>query len=339
VHPQGRNPLMLSKSGMRGRAARWLAAVAGTLCVLASAPQAGAQQRFVAIGTGGVTGVYYVAGGALCRLINKDRARHGMRCSVEATDGSVANVKGLRAGEFDFGFIQSDIQFAALRGEGEFRGDPYANLRSVFALHAEAFTMLVRKDLGASRLEDIKGRRINGGKAGSGTRASFETLLGALRWNDADFEAVSEFSADEHGSQLCSGRIDGIAYMVGHPASSISEAAACGSKLLAVTGPAVDALVASKPYYTKVSIPGGLYSNNPQPIRTYGVVATVSASVLTPPDLVYRVVKALFENFDEFKKVHPALQGLTEKAVMSDGKAVPLHEGAARYYRERGWIK
>jgi uncharacterized protein len=330
---------MLSRSGACRRGVRFFAAAVSALAIGFFAPHACAQQRFVAIGTGGPTGVYYAAGGAMCRLINKDRAQHGMRCSVESTDGSMANVKGLRGGEFDFAFIQADIQFEAFRGTGEFRGDPYANLRSVFALHSEAFAMLVRKDLGATKLEDIKGRRINAGKAGSGSRASFETLLGALNWNVADFEAVSEFGADQQSALLCSGRIDGIAYMVGHPATGVEEATACGGKFLPLTGAAVDALVASKPYYTRQTIPGGVYSNNPQPIRTYGLVATVSASVLTSPDLVYRVVKTLFENFEDFKKVHPALKGLTEKSIMHDGKTVPLHEGAARYYRERGWIK
>ena len=111
------------------------------------------------------------------------------------------------------------------------------------------------------------------------------------------------------------------------------------NNLLSVTGPAVDKLVAEKPYYAKVTLAGGLYPNNPQPTSTYGVTATVVASTKTPADTVYQVVKAVFDNFDEFKKLHPALANLTPEGMVKDGLSAPLHEGAARYYKEKGWIK
>lgn len=300
-----------------------------------------AQQKFMTIGTGGVTGVYYAAGGAICRLVNKDRAKHGFRCSVESTGGSVFNVNTIKAGELDMGFTQSDVQFNSLKGVGQFKdAGAYGDLRAVFAVHPEPFTVLARKDAGVTRFEDFKGKRFNVGNPGSGTRSSMEELLGAMGWKLSDFSLASELKADEHGPALCDGKIDGFYYAVGHPSANIQDpTTSCGAKLVSITGPAVDKLVADKPYYAKVTLPGGLYPNNPQPTNTYGVIATVVASSKTPADAVYAVVKSVFDNFDEFKKLHPALANLNQENMVKHGLSAPLHDGAARYYKEKGWIK
>ena len=299
-----------------------------------------AQQKFVTIGTGGVTGVYYAAGGAICRLVNKDRAKHGIRCSVESTGGSVFNVNTIKAGELDFGFTQSDVQYNAVKGAGQYKDAPYADLRAVFAVHPEPFTVVARKEANISKFEDFKGKRFNVGNPGSGTRSSMEELLAGMGWKLGDFSLASELKADEHGPALCDGKIDGFYYAVGHPSANIQDpTTSCGAKLVSLSGPVVDKLVAEKPYYAKVTIPGGLYPNNPQPTNTYGVLATVVTSSKTPAETVYQVTKSLFENFDEFKKLHPALANLNPQNMVKDGLSAPLHEGAARYYKEKGWIK
>ena len=316
-----------------------LAAAAAVSCGLWAAP-AVAQQKFVTIGTGGVTGVYYAAGGAICRLVNKDRAKHGIRCSVESTGGSVFNVNTIKAGELDLGFTQSDVQYNAVKGLGQYKDGAYGDLRAVFAVHPEPFTVLARKEASATKFEDFKGKRFNVGNPGSGTRSSMEELLGAMGWKMGDFSLASELKADEHGSALCDGKIDGFYYAVGHPSANIQDpTTSCGARLVSLTGPTIDKLVADKPYYAKVTIPGGLYPNNPQPTNTYGVLATVVASSKTPADTVYQVTKAVFDNFDEFKKLHPALANLSPQSMVKDGLSAPLHEGAARYYREKGWIR
>jgi uncharacterized protein len=302
---------------------------------------AAAQQKFITIGTGGVTGVYYAAGGAICRLVNKDRAKHNIRCSVESTGGSVFNVNTIKAGELDFGFTQSDVQYNAAKGVGQFQKEgAYGDLRAVFSVHPEPFTVVGRKDLGAKNFTDFKGKRFNVGNPGSGTRASMEELLAAMGWKLGDFALASELKADEHGPALCDGKIDGFFYGVGHPSANIQDpTTTCGAKLVPLTGAAVDKLVAEKPYYAKVQIPGGLYPNNPDATPTYGVLATVVASTKTPPEVVYQMVKAVFDNFDEFKKLHPALGNLDPQHMVKDGLSAPLHEGALRYYREKGWVK
>ncbi|HEX4884370.1 MAG TPA: TAXI family TRAP transporter solute-binding subunit [Casimicrobiaceae bacterium] len=318
------------------------AALAASILVgFGAAAPAVAQQKFMTIGTGGVTGVYYAAGGAICRLVNKDRAKHNIRCSVESTGGSVFNVNTIKAGELDMGFTQSDVQFNALKGIGQFQKEgAWGDLRAVFSVHPEPFTVVARKDSGVKQFTDFKGKRFNVGNPGSGTRASMEELLAAMGWKLSDFSLAAELKADEHGPALCDGKIDGFFYAVGHPSANIQDpTTSCGAQLVSLTGPAVDKLVADKPYYAKATIPAGLYPNNPNATQTYGVLATVVASTKTPPETVYQVVKAVFDNFDEFKKLHPALAHLTPQDMVKDGLSAPLHEGALRYYREKGWVK
>ena len=315
--------------------------VAALFAALVVSPAAQAQQKYITIGTGGVTGVYYAAGGAICRLVNKDRKAHGIRCSVESTGGSVVNTQSLKAGDLDLGIAQSDVHYNAIKGAGQFEKEgAYADLRSVMSLHPEPITIVARKESNVRALEDLKGKRFNVGNPGSGTRASIEELLSALGWRLQDFSMAAEMKADEHGPALCDGKIDAFAYGVGHPSANIQDpTTSCGAKLVPVTGPSVDRLVKSKPYYAYTTIPGGLYSNNPRETRTYGVLATLVTSSKVPADTVYVLVKAVFDNFEEFRKLHPALATLKQEVMIRDGLSAPLHEGAARLYREKGWLK
>lgn len=316
------------------------ALVAGAVFAGPGASPARAQQKFITIGTGGVTGVYYAAGGAICRLVNKDRKTNGLRCSVESTGGSVFNVNTIKAGELDFGMTQSDVQYNGYKGEGSFKSaGAYPDLRAVFSVHPEPFTVVARKEINAKTFADLKGKRVNVGNPGSGTRASMEELLAAMGWKLSDFSLAAELKADEHGPALCDNKIDAFFYGVGHPSANIQDpTTACGAQLVAITGPAVDKLVAAHPYYAKVNIPGGLYANNPNPTPTYGVLATMVTSAKVPADVVYAVVKAVFENFDEFKKLHPAFANLDPKDMVKNGNSAPLHEGAIKYYKEKGMM-
>jgi uncharacterized protein len=316
-----------------------LATLLTAASLLSHSPTALAQQKFITVGTGGVTGVYYAVGGAICRLVNKDRAKTNLRCSVESTGGSAYNVNTLKAGELDFGMAQSDVQYQGYKGVGSFK-EPFADMRSVFSVHPEPFTLVARKEAGVNGLADFKGKRLNIGNPGSGTRAAMDELLVAMGMKAADFSLASELKADEHGAALCDNKIDGFFYGVGHPSANIQDpTTACAAKLVPITGPVIDALVKKNSYFAYATIPGGIYSNNPQPTKTYGVLATMVTTSKTPADTVYVLTKAVFDNFEEFKKLHPAFANLDPKTMVADGLTAPLHEGAARYYREKGWIK
>ena len=241
------------------------------LAILALAPLAGpaaAQQKFITIGTGGVTGVYYAVGGAICRLMNKDRAKTGIRCSVELTGGSVFNANAIKSGELDFGLAQSDIQYNAAKGEAQFKGKADPDLRAVFSVHPEPFTVLARKEAGITKFEDFKGKRFNIGNPGSGTLASMEELLSAMKWTKADFSLAAELKADEQGTALCDNKIDGffMASAIRRPRSRIrprlrrqADSADRRRRRRAGQG--------SIRIYAKATIPGGMYANNPNPTR------------------------------------------------------------------------
>ncbi len=318
-----------------------LTAIAAALAISAgfASPTALAQQKFVTIGTGGVTGVYYAAGGAICRLMNKDRATTGIRCSVESTGGSVYNINTIKAGELDFGVAQSDVQYNAVKGANQFKDGSVSELRAVFSVHPEPLIVLARKEANIKSLADFKGKRFNVSNPGSGSRATMETLLEASGMKMSDFSLASELKADEHGPALCDNKIDGFAYVVGNPSANIQDpTTTCGAKLVNITGPAVDKLVSKFPYYATATVPGGMYAGNPDATKTYGVVATFVSSSKVPAETVYLMVKAVFENFADFKKLHPAFAHLDPKDMIKNGLSAPLHDGAVKYYKEKGWM-
>jgi hypothetical protein len=308
--------------------------------VLLAADLASAQdQKFITIGTGGVTGVYYPAGGAICRLVNTGRKEHGIRCSVESTGGSVYNVNTIRQGELDFGVVQSDVQYNALEGQGqEFEGQgPFEDLRAVFALHPEPFTVVARADSGIKSFDDLKGKRVNVGNPGSGQRSTMEVLMDAKGWTMDEFALASELKSAEQSQALSDNNVDAIVFTVGHPNGSIQEASTTtDATLVPVTGAEVDQLVGDNPYYSKATIPGGMYRGNPDDVETFGVRATLVSSADVPDEVVYEVVKAVFENFEDFKKLHPAFATLEKEEIVTGGLSAPLHPGAEKYFKEAG---
>ena len=314
--------------------------VAALAVGVAVAPAAFAEE-FITIGTGGVTGVYYPTGGAICRLVNKGRKEHGVRCSAESTGGSVYNINTIREGELDFGVAQSDWQYHAYHGTSKFEDKgAFTELRAVFSVHPEPYTVVARADAGISNFSDLKGKRVNIGNPGSGARGTTEVLLAALGWTTGDFALATELKAAEQSAALCDNQIDAMAYTVGHPSGSIQEATtACDSVLVTVDGPVVDGLINDNAYYRTATIPGGMYRGNDNDTATFGVGATFVTSTAVSEETVYVLVKSIFDNFGDFKKLHPAFANLKPEEMAADGLSAPLHAGAAKYYKEQGWIK
>jgi hypothetical protein len=310
----------------------------GFVMFMGTAPTQAADQIFVTIGTGGVTGVYYPTGGAICRLVNKTRKEHGIRCSVESTGGSVYNLNMIAAGELDMGVAQSDWQYHAYNGTSKFeKKGPNKDLRAVFSVHPEPFTVVARADSGIKDFKELKGKRVNIGNPGSGQRGTMEVVMGAVGWTKDDFKLASELKSAEQSKALCDNKIDAIVFTVGHPSGSIKEAStSCDAVIVSVTGPEIDKLVKEADYYRKATIPGGMYRGTDSDTLTFGVGATFVSSTNTPEDVIYNVVKAVFENFDSFKKLHPAFKILKKEEMIKDGLSAPLHKGAVKYYKEAG---
>ncbi|MEN8195499.1 MAG: TAXI family TRAP transporter solute-binding subunit [Pseudomonadota bacterium] len=321
---------------------------AATVAIIASAAAIGfgsataqAQKKFVTIGTGGQTGVYYVVGQSICRLVNRGQRKHGIKCTAPSTGGSVANLNAIRAGQQDMGVAQSDWQYHAYNGTSKFKAKgAFKKLRAVFSVHGEPFTVVARKDSGIKTFADLKGKRVNIGNPGSGQRGTMEVVMKALGWQKSDFKLASELKSSEQAQALCDNKVDAIVFTVGHPNGSIKEATtSCAAIIVPVTGPAIDKLASDNDYYAKATIPGKMYTGTPNDVQTFGVGATFVSSADVDQKTIYTVVKSVFDNFGRFKKLHPAFAHLKEANMITNNLSAPLHPGAAKYYKEKGWIK
>lgn len=318
-----------------------LALIACALSSVFVPSPANASDKFVTIGTGGVTGVYYPTGGAICRLVNRGRRDHGIRCSVESTGGSIYNLNALRSGGMDLAVAQSDWQFHAFNGTTAFAANgKFEGLRSVFSLHSEAFTLVVRNDSGINTLDDLAGKRVNIGNPGSGNRATMEVVMSAKGWTKDSFKIASELKGSEQPQALCDNKIDAMIYNAGHPNGAVQEVAtSCQVKIIPVNGPEIDKLIDNSPYYAYTTIPGGMYAGNPEDIPTFGVKATFVTTKDVDEDIIYQVVKAVFDNFDNFKTLHPVFANLEKKGMVSEAQTAPLHAGAIRYFKENNLLQ
>ncbi|ANS84425.1 TAXI family TRAP transporter solute-binding subunit [Vibrio scophthalmi] len=298
-------------------------------------------QEFITIGTGSVTGVYYPTGGAICKLVNKGRKDHNIRCSVESTGGSIYNVNTIRAGELDFGIVQSDWQYHGYNGTSKFSEQgPYKNLRAMFSLHTEPFNIIARSDAGIENVSDLAGKRVNIGNPGSGDRATMGVVMDAMGWTNDSFKLASELKGSERSQALCDNKIDAFVYVVGHPNGSIKEATtSCDAKLIPATGEQIEAIVNANPYYAFSSVPAGMYRGTDQDVNSFGVAATMVTTADVSDEVAYNVAKAVFENFDTFKRLHPAFANLKKEDMVKAGLSIPLHPGAVKYYKEVGLLK
>ena len=313
---------------------RFIVIALASLVLAMPAPALASQT--ITIGTAGVMGVYYPLGGAICRMVNVTRKTHKLRCSVEPSDGSVANIRGVLAGSLDVGIAQSDMQYAARNGEGPFKGGPQPKLRALFSVYPELLTIMVREDANIATVADLRGKRVSLGPAGSGTRATMDLVMAAMGLKRSDLKAAHETKFVEMSPALCENKIDAFVVVAGHPNTVFHEAAnSCKTRIIPVHGDAIDTLVRGKPYYAKAEIPGRMYKGTDVAQPTFGTVATIVVSQDMPDDVAYAITKSVFDNFDDFRKLHPALSGMT-KAQALQGETVPFHPGAVRYYKEAG---
>lgn len=302
-----------------------------------------AKTQFVTIGTGGITGVYYPTGGAIAKMVNKKKKEYGIRATVESTGGSVFNINAVMNGDLEFGIAQSDRQYQAVHGLAEWKDKgPQKDLRAVFSIHPESVTLVAAVDSGVKKIQDLKGKKVNIGNPGSGQRQNAIDALEAVGIDiNKDIQAES-IKASEAASLLQDGRIDAFFYTVGHPSGAIKEATSGARKVLIadVAGPGIDKLLAKYPYYAKAIIPIKLYpgAKNDKDVQTFGVKATLITSAKVPDEVVYAITKEVFDNFEAFKKLHPAYGTLT-KQKMLEGLSAPIHPGALKYYKEVGLMK
>ena len=309
--------------------------------------QAQSNRTFIAIGTGGPTGVYFVVGNSICRMIHKEAAegrksgrKHGIRCSAPSTGGSNYNIANIGNGELDFGVAQSDWQYHAYNGSSQWEGKAQKELRALFSVHPEPLQIIVRGDSGINGWEDLKGRVVNIGNPGSGQRGTMDMLMGEAGWTGEVFAQATELTSTEQSKALCDGRIDAYIYTVGVPNAGVSVATdGCGANIVNFENDLAKSLVTpDRPYYAWAKIPKGTYKTTTSDVTTFGVKATFVSSTRVSDDVVYEVVRSVFENIDDFRKLHPSFANLDPAEMISTGISAPLHPGAERYYKEKGWM-
>jgi TRAP transporter TAXI family solute receptor len=302
-----------------------------------------AKKKFITIGTGGPTGVYFVVGNAMCRMIHKEAAegrkkgrKHGIRCAAPSSGGSTYNITQVTEGEFDFGVSQSDWQHHSYNGTSK-KVIHNKDLRVIFSVHPEPYQLIVRADSGINKWMDMKGKKFNMGNPGSGQHATTEMLMERYGTPKSFFSLVTEMTSSEHSKALCDGKIDAYGYVVGVPNAGVAVATdGCGAKIVSLNTDVEDTLMKKNPFYGPVTIPKGVYKSTTEPVKTFGGYATVVTSSKVSNDVVYEVVRAVMENLDDFKKLHPAFQLLTPGGMIKNGNSAPIHDGAAKYYREKG---
>jgi hypothetical protein len=299
-----------------------------------------AEAAEIIVGTGSPAGVYYQVGKGICRLVNAGTNDHGITCKSPSTAGSIFNLENVRNGNLQLGVAQSDWQFHALNGTNRFESaGPDAKLRALFSVHGEPFTVVARRDSGITEFDDLKGHRVNIGNPGSGQRATMEIVMQAKGWDNDDFSLANELPASQQSLALCHDRVQAMVYTVGHPNASVAQAAGlCDAVIVEVSDPDIDKLVDENPYYAYTEVPGGVYPGNPDAVVTFGVKATVVTSEDIDVETIYQVVKAVFDNIGDLRKMHPAFGTLDPNNMVKDGISAPLHDGAMKYYREKGLI-
>ena len=315
-------------------------ATSASLILFASGADAAMKKTFISIGTGDVKDLSYSSGRAICNLVNKRRKDHGVRCSVEATAGSIENINTIRDGELDMGLARSDFQFGAYSGGPGFKDrGPFKGLRAMFSIHALPVSIVARQDSGITNVNHLAGKRVNLGGPGSFHLHTWKAMRHAMGKNKEDLKLVTDIDLMQIPSALCNDQIDAFFWVGTHPNSLIKDATnTCNTVLAVVENSAIAGLIKEKPFYRSISIPGGMYRGNPKDIKTFGLGATVVTSIRTSPNIVYEVVKSVFEDFDKFKNMHPAFAVLRKKEMIEEALSAPLHIGALKYYKERGWI-
>lgn len=306
------------------------------LGLLGSAPQALAKTD-VLFGGAAIVGVYYQVALQISNLMNKHMGQK-YNYIGRPTGGSVFNINAMIRETFDFGVAQSDRNFQAFNGLADWDGKPVKNLRSVFSMHPETVMLVTRKDTGIKKVTDIKGKRVNIGNPGSGQRGNAEEVL-KIYGIDQNKDIMAEgLQQGEASRALVDRKIDAFFYTVGNPSAAIEEPAqSVDMVLIPLDHPDIKKLADEKPYYVYTKIPAGLYKGVNYDVPTYAVTATVITHEKVADEIVYDMVKTVFEHLDELKASHAAFKVLEPKQMLK-GLSAPFHPGAIKYYKEKGWM-
>lgn len=310
-------------------------------CMMLSAGPAPAKDKFVALGTGSPSGTYFPVGRGICDLVNEQRNTHGVRCIAYNTGGSVYNIQAIMSGELEMGITRSDLAFQAFEGINAFKAiGPNPEIRAITTLYAMPIAVLVKKSAGIESFKDLEGKRINIGNKGSGKRSVSELILGIMGWEKGDFSAVLELNTKQMGKAFCDDNVDILIEGLGNPSKFYEQMVSeCDGQFIDVPKDVVAKIKKEFPYFAALDIPGGIYTDTPNAVGTFGFKATLVTKRDIHPDTVYDVTAAMFNTFEKFQEKHPSLKLADPLGMVNNGIFIPIHPGAERYLRERGYLK
>ncbi len=303
-------------------------------CLLLTAfAGAASAKTFVSIATGGTGGTYYPLGGGIADILTRHLG--DVQVTSETGNASVANINLLGTHQIEMVFAQNDIAYWAAKGMGPFKKGAYDNIRVVASLYPEHVHCITLKGSGVKDIMDLKGKRVSVGAPGSGVQGDVSAILNVadIKYSDMqtdflDFNITTQRFKD--------GQLDVGFVVAGYPTTSIMDLATTHDvDLVEFNDNFTDKLVNEFPYFVKSVIPAGTYQGIDRDIKTPAVMALLVCDADLPEELIYRVTKALWDNIDELRPVHAKAQLITLDTAL-DGVSVPLHPGAAKYYKEVG---
>jgi TRAP transporter TAXI family solute receptor len=336
---------------MKRTIGRLAAAVLGVATLVGATYAVGQQMAFFRIGTGGTAGTYFPIGGLLSNAVSNPPGSRpcdqggtcgvpGLIATAVATNGSVANINGIESGALESGLTQSDVAYWAYTGTGVFEGKAkIENLRGIANLYPETIHLVARKGAGIKTPADLKGKRVSLDEPGSGTLIDARIVLSAYGLTEKDLKA-EYLKPNASGDRLRDGALDAFFFVGGYPTGAISElATASGIELVPIAGAEAKKILETYKFFGPDRVPAGTYKDV-EAVDTVSVNALWVTSAKQPEDLVYGITKALWNaNSRALMDAGHAKGKLIQMKTALDGVGIPLHPGAAKFYKEAGILK
>jgi TRAP transporter TAXI family solute receptor len=295
------------------------------------------QQQSIIIGTGGSAGMYYPTGKAICRIINIGKQGHGIHCTAKTTKGSADNLMAFALGDLRFGIAKSDRIYQAFRGLDRWIGKPQKKLRTIFSTHSESVHLMADSSL--YTIQDLKGKNVDIGPPGWMDNIDALATLNAFQIDLKDINE-SGLKRNEAIELFQKGQLDAIFYTVGDPSGIVKKTSEIrNANIIPLGGREIDELIVRSPFYHKVVIPVHWYPKlkNKRNIPSFGYKTIFFTSAEASEEVVYRITREVFNNFEKFKKQHPAFEELTKQNMVEIlDRLAPIHPGALRYFKKVG---
>lgn len=290
--------------------------------------------KTINIGSGSHNAMYYPVASAICEVFNEHNQDKNVVCKAQTSKGAEYNLSAIENGEFEIGISEANFQYDAYMGYKQFTGNPHKKLRTLFGVHDEYLTIIAKKDSGINSFSDLKGKKVNIGNVGSGSRTLFEQMIKRLGWTLKDFKEIYGENGSDINKVLCSdGQADAAVYIVGHPNRSFDSVLSnCNTKLISLSKDEVKKFISLAPEdFFSATITQNTYTSNPNEVQTFASRTILSASENIDPEIIYNFVKIINENKDELIKKQPSLATI-DFFEKNNLKLAPKHQGVLKYF-------